>query len=209
MSPYAPPIHFHKHDGFFLRFGLGVGYFSSSGSASETGFADSNYTVKGGALALDISIGGAVAPGVILAASLTGTSTGSATVHTDGFPDTSSSAALSALGLMVDYYPNPAEGFHLGGALSIAGVSYNSDSQSNNNDDTRAGGAISGHIGYEWWVGTDWSIGLMGRITYAHATRRIDVSSTTVNGVQITAAGSQEWKDSVVSPAVLFVATYN
>jgi hypothetical protein len=202
MQPYPPPIRLHKHDGFFLRFGLGVGYFSSSGTISVSGGPESKYKVKGTGLALDISIGGAIASGVILAGTITATSASNATQSADGYPDYSSSASLSALGVLVDVYPNPTDGLHFGGALSLAGVSYN-DTRNNSSDDTRQGGAISGHFGYEWWVGTDWSLGVMGRITYAHATRRIDTALGT------TTSYSLEYKDSVVSPALLFVGTYN
>jgi len=50
--------------------------------------------------------------------------------------------------------------------------------------------------GYEWWVGEQWGIGVLGRLTYASLTWTSD--SNTI-----------ETRHGVVVPAVLFTATYH
>ena len=50
-------------------------------------------------------------------------------------------------------------------------------------------------VGYEWWVGDEWSLGLLGRISYG------SMSGSDDRGVS--------WTHTTYAPALLLSATYN
>jgi hypothetical protein len=123
---------------------------------------------------MDFSIGGTVGSGVIRAGTiLEGLSTGEAGAGDD---------ALVVYGVLVDVYPKPDDGFHFGVAPGLAIVSSTNSGA--------AGWSMSPHVGYEWWVGPQWSLGVLGRVIYAEGTN----------------AGTSQ---RAVAPSVLFSATYN
>jgi hypothetical protein len=65
--------------------------------------------------------------------------------------------SFGLVGPFIDFYPNPREGFHVGAALGIAGTVT-----SDENQDERVsafGGGGSAWVGYEFWIGKQWSLG--------------------------------------------------
>jgi hypothetical protein len=107
---------------------------------------------------------------------------------------------LTIFGPFVDWYPNPRSGFHLQAALGIAALtSGNGDrfDSDDDDDDYRAFGAgIVLGLGYEWWVGNEWSLGVLAR------TQAAGLEGEDDSGVRwVHAAGA--------SPSLLLTLTYH
>lgn len=80
------------------------------------------------------------------------------------------SANFSLIGPFVDYYFDPRRGFHLQGALGLAaltGLRFDQGGRMDT-DYTALGGGLMVGIGHEWWIGDEWSLGVLGRVTFAY-----------------------------------------
>jgi hypothetical protein len=179
---------------------------SDSSEASGGNFYRGNVDAKGGGVAFGLDIGGALSPGFILAGSFAFQSLPNANLSNDtrvlapgasagGGNTLSRNPQVSLLAVMLDFYPDPKQGFHVGGGLGLSSLAVRGDSGSGNNDDSRNGFGFMPHVGYEWWVGNYWGVGVLGRFLYTKT------KGDTVEG------GSE--KDSVVATSVSFSATYN
>ncbi len=164
----------HTHDGFYLRLGVGLGLLVESDA-------------KGVGLPTELSFGGTVAPGLALGVGNNGVV----------FPKPESDRdagqlAFNAWGPFVDYYFDPHRGAHVeASVLFVYGLS------SKKGDVESAYGPGYGMTlggGYEWWVGEQWSIGVIGRASY-YAVELTGTRSDTDFGVQ------------AFVPAILFGAT--
>jgi hypothetical protein len=181
---------------------LGGGYMSDA-SKLEGAVYQGQVTAAGGALGLELAIGGALTPGFVLGGSFSLHTVGDAKLRNDSRTNavsrepvrTSHDPELTMLALLIDDYPNPKGGFHFGGAVGFAALSVRGD----NNPETRAQGAglgIAPHVGYEWWISNYWGLGVLGKFTFAHTEG--DYS-----------AGNGGVKDNIAAAAILFSATYN
>jgi hypothetical protein len=118
------------------------------------GVGPSLYAGGGGGLgtALEFALGGTAAPGLVV-----GGMTSPKFLLVGG----SEFATMSFLGPFVDYYPDPSNGLHFLGGVGVATTNvpdrWNSFAVSFE--------ALAG-LGKEWWVGSQWSIGLLGRLSY-------------------------------------------
>jgi hypothetical protein len=146
-----------QHDGFYMRLGLGPA--ALSGSV----FNDA-IDVGGVGAAVEFALGGTVAPGLVVGGGsypviVPTTSYDFKAINDEQDGGTTS---LTLIGPFVDYYPNPAGGLHVQGSLgfSTAAVKAPSDLESSGS----GFGAMLG-VGYEWWVGEQWSMGVLGRAT--------------------------------------------
>jgi hypothetical protein len=72
---------------------------------------------------------------------------------------------LIGIGPFVDFYPNPHDGLHFQGLLGFGALETSSKGNAGGSDPT--GFLVSLGGGYDWWVGNEWSIGVMGRLAYA------------------------------------------
>jgi hypothetical protein len=175
--------------------GIGGGYVANTSTYEGPTFPG-KVDAGGGAFTLEISVGGALSPGLILAGSFTTHNVGNAKLTND----TRSyrpphDPSLSMLAAMIDVYPNPKGGFHLGGALGFASFRVRADTDAHASSDGQNGFGIAPHVGYEWWVGNYWGIGVLGRFIFARTEGDY-------------AADGRE-KDTVTGGAILFSATYN
>jgi hypothetical protein len=181
---------------------LGGGYLSDA-SKLQGSVYQGQVTASGGAIGFDLAIGGAVTPGFVLAGSFSVNTVGDATLKSDTRTNAATRQAVSTahnpeltmLALLLDDYPNPKSGFHFGGALGFASLRVRGD------DDPEARAASAGvgvapHVGYEWWVGNYWGLGVLGKFTFAHTEGDY-------------ASGSGSVKDNVTAATILFSATYN
>jgi hypothetical protein len=156
-----PPI---RH-GFYLRLVNGLGYVSAAGSGPR-----GHASVSGLGSANIIAIGGSVAHGVVVAGTAQATTT-SATFDRGPFDgqtiagttppvavSTTADAGVSQLGVLVDWYPSPRLGWHVGlsGGIGAILVKNHADESSF----VGAGGSGTLFGGYDFSIAKDWSIGL-------------------------------------------------
>jgi hypothetical protein len=202
------PTGVERHDGFYLRAALGF-----AGINMERSTEGQIYTVSGdwrdssvsgvGGMS-ELSIGGTPAPGVVIAGTLLLHQIAKPSLKRDNAADTKLDSPLTfaVLGGTLDWYPNPHGGFHLGGTLGLGAAGAKTPSGSAFDSIGGAGGAFSVAIGYDWWVGDEWSIGVLGRLSGA----RVHGESTErIGGVEVTGE-----EDSNVSAAgVMFSVLYH
>ncbi len=193
----APDPTVHRHDGFYLRLGLGAGFLASSLDAPI-----GKISARGGGLALEFSLGGTVADGLVIGGGLWVAGTSSVTLKGNfpGSPRDGGNASLGLLGVLADYYPNPNEGFHVQGGLGIGTLSFEKNvaimtplNMAVENWSGGGGGAMLG-VGYEFWVGKQWSIGGLARLLLMSGSLRGEDTGVTFDGKGY-------------APSILFAAT--
>lgn len=148
------------HDGFFLRLSGGFGYLSVK---EDTDLG--NFEITGTGAALDIAIGGRIADNLALHGTLFGGSAVDPTFKVDGDKigtanDTTMDA--SAIGVGLTYYVEPAN-VYLSGSLGAAHVTLESG---NEKVDSETGWAIDAIVGKEWWVGSEWGLGVAAQFNH-------------------------------------------
>jgi hypothetical protein len=193
------------HDGLFLRVGAGVGGLSmtrsgSVAAGSSAAFLVGDSRIGGGTGAFELTVGGALRPGVILAGSFASQNIANPVLERDGDSDVSLDGPLAfvQLGLLLDVYPDPRGGFHLGGSASFAGAWVKSPPPRFTDYLGGGGGALALHAGYSWWVSDDWAIGLLARASAA----RLHGEDT-----QFGITGAED--DRVTAFALMVAATFN
>lgn len=154
------------HDGFYFQGGVGVGYLNASADHGG-GFKESIYGVT---TPISILLGGTVGPVVIGGGFFADHATSpGAKVETPGFSASGSltdvTMTLIGLGVFADYYVDPHGGLHFQPFVGWGGLERSYRGDSGGSDPTGLVMALGG--GYDWWVGDEWSIGVMGRVAYA------------------------------------------
>lgn len=163
--PRIPPHPERVHQGFYLRFTSGPSFVSlnghgPSGSASLTDSGASG----------SIAIGGAIAPGLVLAGTIQGSMFNAefkggpfadATVSANGRTRTASNRASGGFGMagvLVDWYPRPQAGWHTGISAGVGII----DLMNSADDSNFAGANLAGSVfgGYDWALGHSWALGL-------------------------------------------------
>jgi hypothetical protein len=155
-TPTAPPASLPRghylHDGFYLRYALGPSTWQLRGTATS-GSAE----YAGGAFGEILAIGGTIPNGFVIAGAA------SAAI--------SSMATIGNYGVLIDWFPNPKDGWHLGGLLglglvrapaplvfgpAIAGMQTSSGG--GNLEGFGLGATLIG--GYDLWITPQCSLGL-------------------------------------------------
>jgi hypothetical protein len=139
-----------RADGFFLRLGVGpAGLLGSADGIDGDGNPDTT-TLYGGGGGIEVALGGTLGKGIVV-----GGMTQPLFLARQDMVELRP-GVVTFVGPFVDFYPDPAKGFHVQAGLGYA---------SSNFRESNAGslGLMAG-AGYEWWVGEQWSIGLLGRI---------------------------------------------
>ncbi len=152
------------HDGFFFQGNIGGGYLSTSGGEEPY-----DMTISGPALAGGLLFGGTIAPGLVLGGG-TANSVALGPKIKLGDQEVDSDAVdvslnLSTIGPFVTFYPDPHGGLSLHAMVSYGVVSITVEDRESNDNPT--GVALTGGVGYDFWVAPEWSIGVFGRFTYA------------------------------------------
>lgn len=162
--PPPPPVErtYHTHDGFYLRLSLGGAW----GSTSQSFASGSGDTLSGAGGALDVMVGGTPARGLVLGGALLGNSLLDPSYDVNGM-STASNANLGfgMLAAFIDAFPNPHNGFHLGGGFGPALVRLGARSSSNSTSTEGVGGTL--WLGYDAWIAPQWSLG--GMLRFAEA----------------------------------------
>lgn len=157
------------HDGLHLRLALGFGGVTDSMTGT---YATLEYDAKagGGSVAFHLALGGQIAEGLTLGGYILSESVTSPEAEFEGTPiaTTIDVGTLAMLGVFLDWYPNPHGGFHFGGGLGGAGIrTTDNTGKRSDPDEQPGGGGFTLLIGYDWWVGDEWSLGVLGRVTGA------------------------------------------
>lgn len=151
--------------GFYLRLNQGAGYVAITGDG-PIGRA----SIKGLGSVSVIAIGASIGRGVVLAGTLQsmgesatfkrGPFEGKSIVPSDRPVSVSSKAdaAFSQIGLLLDWFPTPTAGWHVGasGGVGTIGIINRAD------DSTLYGYGFTGALfgGYDWRIAKEWSFGL-------------------------------------------------
>jgi len=198
-----------EHDGFYLRFGLGFGGVTDA-MQSEDEYADGEHhqgTVSGMASVGEFMIGGTIGPRLILGGGLW-TSTAFVSVYSrtngDGIPsDLRQPDNFTIVGPFADWYlgtrPGWQEsgGFHAQAGLGLAVLNGLRPEQLRHDEPRVAvGPGLMLGFGYEWWVGDQWAIGALARLTAAGLVEQDEREDLWYHGV-------------ATFPAFLLTATYN
>src|SRR5690606_9717137 len=150
--------------GFYVRVGGGLGtlgadYDTSLVEASSSGVSLELEALVGGSPASGLSLGG----GVLASLQLGGDWEADDIVGTQ-----SANLTTLIIGPFADGYPNRRDGWHFGGRIGLASVSFDGPGGGDGSDALGIGGA--GWVGYDFWVAPEWSIGAALRIDALRAT---------------------------------------
>ncbi len=200
-----------RHDGFYFRFagGIGIGRDAMQSdkvlpTTRELSFAAEPLDGSGSGLApvTEVAVGFTPLPGFVLGAGVyTATITGLVASVKD--PSTGDYAfrvsQLVVAGPLVDWYVDPKSGFHVeaspGVATYVAGVGEPRVEGAQAQANASVGFGFMLGTGYEWWIGDQWSLGLLGRFIYG-----------TTKGTDNRGVG---WSHQAYAPALLLSATYH
>ncbi|MEZ4372194.1 MAG: hypothetical protein R3B07_15290 [Polyangiaceae bacterium] len=153
------------HDGLYLRLSIGGGY--ARDKFEYTGFfgGDAEGIGQGSSGLLEVMLGGTVAKGLVVGGGGSLERVANPKVEIDGV-DVSEDYSLGTLftwGPMIDWYPDPNGGFHLGGMIGAAALNTKDGTGDEVNSDAVGGGGEF-FIGYEWWVAAEWGVGVAARL---------------------------------------------
>jgi hypothetical protein len=169
----------HTRDGFILGLNAGVGYLAwkaSSGPVDITidGIGPQFELMLGGSPTRDLGLGVILGglSGLNPKASGTGAALFGISSLNDIDPDAVSMSTevdipdatvnLLRFGLFVDYYFMQDAGLHLLGEASLINFSITGT----NGSADSAGFGLGAGLGYDWWIGDHWSMGLLGRFLW-------------------------------------------
>lgn len=189
------------HDGVYVRLGVGVGVVRDDVSMSQSGAFgfEQEGTVTGFGQANELAVGGALAPGLILAGGFfLNAAYGVKSDFGDVETQTSDGYAVVTFGPMVDYYPDPASGLHfeLGFGLgATSGVALRSMGEPGG----ATGYGLALGVGHEWWIAKQWGMGVLLRLQHVEAEDNI----VTLLGPEFDA------KHSANALGLMFTATLN
>jgi hypothetical protein len=183
----------HTHDGFYFRLGLGIGYFSGSLDTNPS------TSITGAHLALDLAFGGTPVPGLVIGGGIYG-SGGKSKWDSNGTSFDLDTTTFSTVGPFVDWYPNPKDGWHVTGMLGFSRFQFERNNSFTATSNVGGAAMIGG--GYEFWIGREWSLGVIGRLQLAAA----QLDAVTSNGVALT---SSSQRVSTIEPAILLGVTYH
>jgi hypothetical protein len=211
----APDAHYHNHDGFYLSLALGPSYVSSSLATSgatvqdvTTGATSSSIdtTINGSALGGQLLIGGTPVDGLVVGGGSMGNFVFSSNRSWNGVSRPMHGYSVGLLGPFVDYYFDSHEGLHLQALAGLADASENS-SGSTSTLLWGYGGAIG--FGNDWWVGPDWSLGILFRGQVARLSTSNDPStySSSPGNPDLMGSGLSETQ-TLWTAGLLMTATY-
>jgi hypothetical protein len=171
-----------RHDGLYFRFALGLGMTHDHVTTDVPLPTDNVFTFipgnldlsgSGFAVMTEMAVGFTPWPGFVLGlGSYTATvpkiTAKSKDPHTGDYTERISQ--LGILGPMMDWYFFPKLGFHAqaspGLATYVAGASVPKLEGPFAQAHTAVGFGFMLGVGYDWWIGDQWSMGVLGRVTY-------------------------------------------
>ena len=167
----GPPAGFHQHDGFYLRLAAGLSVLHASWR--ET--AD-DWSITGTGIALVMTLGGSVTPNLVLYGEITGSMAMDPTEKHNGVSTTLDDydVSLAGIGPGAAYYLVPAN-LCFSGTLAFFRLTKGYHGPSPGSEGTGGNGAIltdtgigaAFMVGKEWWVSTNWGLGVAGIVHLA------------------------------------------
>jgi hypothetical protein len=173
-----------------MRLSMGISYLSLKDT-----YMGMDETVSGAGMAMNLAFGAAVAPNLVIFGEMTVSSALEPNYEGGGTSAQMNSVNVSMVGIGpgIAYYlegPN----LYLSGSLSFPQVSVdnNSSSSSDSTEVTEFGIGTNLLVGKEWWVSSNWGLGIAGMF-------------------QIASMKMKDYDDrmSAFATSVLFSATYN
>lgn len=173
--------HRHRHDGFYLRFGIGAGGGSFAGSVSSRDVRTDGAGIDGRGLTIpvELAVGATVLPGLVVGVGSLGSVFPAPHDRMKNYGVTAEGDAgsmiLSTLGPIVDYYIFTTGGWHVQAgfayALAIAAKGADNAADTPIPSDNYSGNGWSAMLGAGWdaWIGAQWSLGVLARVQYGHA----------------------------------------
>jgi len=132
-----------------------------------------------------LTLGGSIARGLVLAGTVSGATT-QATFNGGPFRDAKitlngselnashkAEASFAELGVLIDWYPNPAAGWHAGLSAGLGALVITNNADDSSLVGVSPAGTLFG--GYDWSIGRSWSLGLSlalagaGKATMKHS----------------------------------------
>lgn len=153
------------HDGFQFRGTLGPGYLCDF-ETTEAPYSQPN-TICGVAGTSEFFFGGTLLPRVTVGGFLGVTFAPDASATHNGgyeYPSTQSAGILVTLGWYVDYYFDQHRGLHVLGTAGLGGAFVAP------RESAATGFAVGGGVGYDWWIGSESSFGILARLQYGRLT---------------------------------------
>ncbi len=159
------------HDGFFARSETGLAFLWEGISGDRS--IPRRTGVRGIGQGASIAIGGTPERGLVVGG-MVWTARFSPMFLEDGktvTPDDDSvKVTLLRLGPFLDFYPDPARGFHVLGAASFT-AQVETDVKGNAIKPAAVGAALTVGAGYEWFVAAELSLGVLGQVATGRAVR--------------------------------------
>jgi hypothetical protein len=148
-------------EGFFARFAGGPAFTSLEYSTSGS-------RIRGFGGALNLALGRAMQPGVILAVSMQMASYRDPTLTAYLASENGRDLSLTTFGVafLFDYYPDPRAGFHFGGELGVGGTVLRDTEADDLSKHDPTGTSWGAHLGYEVWISDQWSVGGLFKLNY-------------------------------------------
>jgi len=164
----------HRHDGFSLRMGPIAGVLSMSVTASDT-TRSADAGAFGGELAAGFTLGGGLVLGL-----------GATALHAPSPSAGFRSLDVWQLGPWLDYYPDPSAGWH--GMLTLAPQVLVARESAGTSRGVGIGGSL--WLGYDAWIGSEWSTGIALGGAFAVASGKRDDTSVVLRARALTLAAS-------------------
>jgi hypothetical protein len=167
------------HDGFYLQLATGAGfvhasaevttlvlryedgpYEPSTGTITYSGISAPFSLLLGGTLGRSLVIGGGVFNDYVPVANE------KVRIYGTGGNDPDFSMSLLGIGAFADIYFNPRSGLHLQPFVGYSWLVLDDEVRSQ----SLGGPVFAVGFGHDWWVGSEWSIGILGRFAVAPLT---------------------------------------
>jgi hypothetical protein len=153
------------HDGFQLRFSGGVGLLAMSRSVDTevAGNTESEQSELGGlGESAEVLFGGTPARGLVIGGGLYVVNAVKPKLDraTSNDVDLIRDLTFVHAGALVDWYPDPHAGLHFGGLVGVSGAV--GEAPGTRSLTERVGGVgpcLALHLGYDFWLGREWSLG--------------------------------------------------
>jgi hypothetical protein len=205
--PEAAPVvnpSVHKHDGFYLRLALGAGSVGIDATGKDGDIELGSASGSSLGLLSEFALGGTVGSGFVIGGGVYTAAVPGGEIPVDVDPGDESPSTefdlevtpFGIVGPFVDWYVNPSSGLHLQAAAGLATTSFVEPGDDGDTIDLTGPGFMAG-IGYETWIGEQWSMGGVARILYASMEGEDPSDSDEV------------YDTTVLVPGVLFTLTYH